>query len=382
MDQVTFAAVVARRLERSSLVPRAAAGELEAVVARLGGVQAQLQASAELQLASRVDGLSQADVRDALWGRRSLAKAWTVRGTLHLHPAAELPLWFAARRAVDPPDDHAGLPAWRDPAGIERPALSGEQVAAVRAAVRDALDGRCLTRAELADAVASHVIPAARERLHSGFSFLLDDLCQGPPRGNQVTFARPDQWLSRAPAIDGQEALREVCRRYVHAFGPVRPTDFAEWFAGRAFKAADARALFDSLGGLTEVDVEGHSGLVLRGDDSFGEAAATVRLVPEYDAYVMGFRERDRLVPDAVRRQIAAHRRGRYEGPAGVRFVLVDGVAAGLWERAKRGRRIEIRVTLSRRLDRARRGELDREAERIGEFLGLTPALEIESVRA
>ena len=49
-----------------------------------------------------------------------------------------------------------------------------------------------------------------------------------------------------------------------------------------------------------------------------------------------------------VRELVAEHGRGRYEGPAGVRFVLVDGIAAGLWEREKRGKRIELQVRLVR----------------------------------
>lgn len=48
--------------------------------------------SAELQLAARVEGIVQADVPAALWERRTLAKAWTLRGTLHIHPADELSL--------------------------------------------------------------------------------------------------------------------------------------------------------------------------------------------------------------------------------------------------------------------------------------------------
>ena len=89
----------------------------------------------------------------------------------------------------------------------------------------------------------------------------------------------------------------------------------------------------------------------------------------------MGFRERDHLVPEEARRQVAAHGRGKYEGPAGVRFLMIDGIAAGLWERKKRGKRIELQVTPSRKLTRAERAELDTEAERIGAFLGSSPCL-------
>jgi hypothetical protein len=78
-----------------------------------------------------------------------------------------------------------------------------------------------------------------------------------------------------------------------------------------------------------------------------------------------------------VRKQIVAQGRGRYEGPAGVRLVVVDGVAAGLWERKKRGKRIELRVTPARKLSRPQRAELEDEAERIGAFTRLEPVLAV-----
>ena len=326
----------------------------------LGGVQAQVQASAELQLAARVEGLAQADVREALWERRTLAKAWTIRGTLHLHAADELALWFAARRAVEEGD--GSLAEWRDPEGAVHPPLTAQEAAEVRGLVWETLDGRSLRRDELVEEVVRRVGPKPRARLASGFAFFLVDLCQGPPQGARVTFVRPDQWLAGWREVEPEDALREVCRRFLHGYGPARPTAFREWFGVR-----DARALFEEVG-----EEVGDGIFVERGDRSFGALERSVRLLPEYDAYVMGFRERDVLVPEKVRALVAAHGRGRFEGPAGVRFVLVDGVAAGLWERARHGRRIEVRVTLARRI---RRGALVDEAERIGAFLGLEPTV-------
>jgi hypothetical protein len=109
------------------------------------------------------------------------------------------------------------------------------------------------------------------------------------------------------------------------------------------------------------------------GDTSFPEPTGSVRLLPEYDAYVMGFRARDVLVPPTVRELVMMRPRGRYEGPAGLRFVLVDGVTAGLWDRLKRGKRIAIHVSHAERLD-----ELRAEVTRIGAFLGLEPDLTID----
>ena len=64
------------------------------------------------------------------------------------------------------------------------------------------------------------------------------------------------------------------------------PTDFREWCGSAAFKVADARALFESLGDdLEEIGVAGRPCFVLAGDGSFpepshrGAAAAGVRRV-------------------------------------------------------------------------------------------------------
>jgi len=342
-----------------------------------GGIHAQVQASAELQLAARVDGITQQDVRDALWERRELVKAWTLRGTLHLHPADELPLWYAAARAVSPAEPQE-MGAWVDPKGELHPALGHGAVQEIRAAVLDVLDGRCLLREELAAQVVQRVGPKARGRLLSGFAFFGGaDLCQGPPQGSKITLARPDQWVEHWEDVDEQQSLNEICRRYLRTYGPATPKDFREWFSSRQFRPADARALFASLQ-LEDVDVEGHTAHVLEGDTSFPEPQQTVRLLPEYDVYVMGFRERDHLVPEEVRLQVAEHGRGKYEGPAGVRFLMIDGVAAGLWERKKRGKRVELQVSPSRTLTRAEGAGIDTEAERIGAFLGLEPVLTVE----
>jgi hypothetical protein len=252
-------------------------------------------------------------------------------------------------------------------------------VKAIRAAVWEALGDRCLLREELVSEVVSRVGPRAEGRLRSGFAFFFDELCQGPPQGSKVTLVRPDRWIDGWAEVDAREALREVCRRYLRTYGPARPSDFREWFASRAFKPTDAQVLFEALGEeLEEIDVEGHDAFVLAGDTEFPEPAPSVRLLPEYDVYVMAFREREHLVPERVREQVAAHGRGRYEGPAGVRFLVADGVAAGLWERTKRGKRVELQVAPATKLTRVQRSQLDGEAERIGAFLGLEATLTVE----
>jgi len=373
----SWAEVRARRVERSHLAERAAADRLLDVVRELGGVQAQVQASAELQLAARVDGATSADVKAALWEERTLVKAWTLRGTLHLHPADELSALHAARRTLEagaPPSPSIVRP-WTDPQGVVHPPLQAAQIAEVEAAVLEVLDGRCLTREEIADEVVRLVGEEPRARLRSGFGFFLGDLCQGPPRGARVTFVRPDQWIDGWSDTDGEAAIRDACRRFLLTNGPARAADFREWFMPGLLSIRAARAVFDSLGDeLEEIEVEGRPSWVIAGDTAFPDPQPVVRLLPEYDAYVLGFRERDQLVPERVK-ELIAQGRGRYEGVTGSQVLLVDGLVAGTWSRRKRGTRIELEVRAARRLTRPQRAELAVEAERIGAFLGLEPQL-------
>jgi len=299
--------------------------------------------SAELAISARVDGITQEDVRAALWEKRSLAKTWTIRGTLHLHPAKELPLWTAATRAVRPP--------WHEQYGLDE--AQGEEVLD---AIGAALEGRCLPREELADEVARRAGEWTRERIGSGWSYIIGSaaavgkLCHGPPQGTKVTFVRTDQWIAWRD-LDPDESLAEVCRRFLTTYGPAGPAQFGEWFG---MKPAQAKTLMEDI----DIPAEPESTL------------GPLRLLPEYDCYVMGFRERAQLVPEKVRERVKTHPKGRFEGIAAVPTVLVDGVVAGLWRRAKRGKKVEITVEPTRRLSANERNQVEAEAERIGAFLG------------
>jgi hypothetical protein len=354
MHSLTWDEVRSRRLAWSHLHERAPMERLVEVVRDVCGIHAQVMGSAELQLAARVEGVTQADVRETLWERRELVKSWTTRGTLHIHPSDELSLWTAARAAVIDEADYV----------VEDFELVDEVVAAIG----EALVGKRLTREELADAVVDRVGPAPREQLASGWGYYLGDaalagvLCFGPPRGQKVTFVRMDEWLGPQQTWEPSEALREVARRYATAYGPVTYREFRSWFSSRRLTPAGARALFE------ELDVPEPEPI---------EPRPSVRLLPEYDVYVMGFREREHLVPPAVREQVAAHGKGRYEGPAGTPFLVIDGICAGIWGRKKRARRIELTITPARKLTQAERAGVEAEAERIGTFLNLEPALSI-----
>ena len=369
---MTWDQVRGRRLARNHLVRPAPAERLVEVARDVCGLQAQLLSAAELGLGLRVEGGTQAGVRAALWERPALVKTWSLRGTLHLHPADELPLWMAAGRAH---------PGWDDavlPGGERWP----EPVGGLTDAIGAALDGCCLSRAELTEAVVALRGEQVREPMMSGWGLLLQPaayrglLCFAPSRGSQVVFARPDQWLGRPWVdLDPAEAMAEVVRRYLRSYGPVRHAELARW---PSVDPPTARRVLASLGTeVVELDVEGQRGWVLAGDADSGwePVRGSVRLLPHYDCYVIGFHPRDRLTrPEAVAR-IRGFRRGRWEGVVALPVLLVDGVVAGLWERAQRSGRVDVRVEPFVRLTAGQRRALEAETGRVGAFYGAEATL-------
>jgi hypothetical protein len=261
-------------------------------------------------------------------------RTWTLRGTIHLHPADELGLFTAAVRARRRDEPPPGLL---------------EAFEAVLA------DGEPRLREELADEVSARVGEWARGPMRSGWGYLIADaaaagiLCHGPPRGAKVTFVHARSWLGGVREWDERDALREVLRRYVRTYGPVRDAHYVG--------APDLEPIRDEL---AEVSIEGERGWILDGDDEFPDPSPSVHLLPQYDAYVLAFREREHLLWGAARELYWDTRwlkRGRYESPVAFRNVLVDGVIAGKWD--------EDGVELAEPLDRRHRELLEAELDRM-----------------
>jgi Winged helix DNA-binding domain len=321
--ELTWSQVHAFRLQRHHLLRRAPRRDLTTVVGAIGGAQAQLMSAAELQIAVRVD-CRVAHVRDALWKDRTLVKTWLMRGTLHLVPAADLPLYAAAMRTK-----------WMTPRAswLRFFQMTERQLADFAELIGSVLTAKPMSREELIAAVSKGRSEQVREWLRSGWGGLLKPaarrglLCFGPSRGTSVTFVRPALWLDSWRDIDPDAALVEMARRYLRAYGPAVRSDFARWW-GPSFAGA-ARAAWAGLANeLVPVSVEGVRAEMLASE--LGALAKvnvgpSVQLLPAFDPYVMGHASRDHLF-DAVHTRKVSRVAGWISA-----VVLANGRVVGTW---------------------------------------------------
>src|SRR3954453_10924356 len=188
----TWDQVAAFRLRRQHLAEPG--DDPVAVADRLVGVHAQIASRAEMAVGARVPGLTAGDVRAAVAERRTLVKAWGVRKPLHLFAPGQLPLVLGALRTSSLYRDAHLKPAW-----LRYHKVTLEEMQAIDAHVGEALDGRALTRDELASQLERITASTAvGEAVRSGWDAVLEpaafrgELGSGLDTGVTVTFVRPD----------------------------------------------------------------------------------------------------------------------------------------------------------------------------------------------
>ena len=357
--------VSARRLERAGLSTPLAAARPAEIARAMCGAHAQIISAAELSIGLRADGITQDEVRAALWDDHSLIKTYGPRGTVHLLPAQDLPMWCGALSATP----------YGTSADPRRELLTPDQAEAVIQGIAVVLENAEMTTDELTVALMDQVgswagdpvMPAfqamwPRWRMAQSTAGVRGALCFGPNRGRYVTYTSPRRWLPGFRPANQLEALGELVRRYLYSYGPAAPQHFARWLAAPNRWAAD---LFDSLGAeLEQVELAGSPAWVNAGDAAAPSAPPEgVRLLPYFDAYVVGGYPREMLYPGrAAERALAGGQAGNFP------VLLVDGVVAGVWNQRRSGKKIDITVEPLAELTPAQQREIDAQVQRIGEI--------------
>lgn len=326
---VSWSSALAWRLERQLLDPIGRRSVAD-VVRRLGGVQAQVASAAELGVRVRRRTSRPGEVERALADGR-LIKTWAMRGALHLVAPDTGPALLSLIAAAKP---------WARPGWDRYFDMNQARWSAYFDTVRLALDGTTLSREELVAAIAATPgLGHLADGLRSGWGTLLKplawsgELCFGPSRGTRVTFRRPADASTEWTGLPAPEDAAPVAvEAYFGAYGPATLEAFGHWMGGGWLRKRALREMVDAHGSsrLVEVDVEGRRAFVLA-EHVDGLAAArpnsAVRLLPNFDAWVLGPGSRDeQVVPTA--RLAAVSRQAGWISP----IVVAGGVVAGIWQ--------------------------------------------------
>jgi len=384
-SSVSWKQVAAFRLARHHLSERAPKKALLSVVRDMGGAQAQLLSAAQISLWARVRDLQIAQIEKALSERR-LVKASCMRRTLFLVPSEHLAVFVrgTARRAEKEirwargkgvPDRviDAAIEAVLDVLDqpLTRPEIAERVSGALGVQIRAYQGGGWGNRRELAAVPVGELTYPVVDLLH--LAGARGVVCYGPKRGSEPTFVRADAWIPGWRDVSREEAEDLLLRWYLRAFGPATAADFALW---TGITLTDAREIWARQeADLTLVNVEGWQAAVFRQDlHDLAQAELErplVRLLPYFDSFLLGHKEREHLAATQHRPNI--YRPQGWIAPV----VLVDGRAVAVWEHVWNGDRLQVKVTKFGSLSRRIAVGIREEARDLGRFLG-TQNLDIQ----
>ena len=341
--------VVRLTVERQGLHRRTGRLEPVAAIERFGPLHASDHRTPYLSLLARVEDFAIADLDRAWLFERRLDRRTSMRGTLHLLPAARLPDTVCSFGPARPEDHRALREAAIPPLEARRFRRAVESILEREgplelSGLKRALPANLRDRATEKTAVGPSVLAVVvRWMTEAGVLALgANPVPQSP--GSPSGWGRAPQAYERFDPVFGplppcrrDQADARLVRWYFEAHGPAAFEDWA-WWTG--FPAARSAAAFERIRSeLDEVAVAGWPERVYlpAGDLERAAPAAeadgpVVRLLPYEDAALKAYRSTRRRFfdPDVGERQ---HTLFGEVLPT----VLVDGTVVGTWSSGARG---------------------------------------------
>jgi hypothetical protein len=335
-----------RRLNRATLARQMLLERSEISIPEavrfLGGLQAQQSNDPYIGLWTRLCGFSHEQLT-ALIVDKTLARATTMRGTLHLHTAEDLVGFRALVQSYL-------MSMWTS--GFRKRFADQDEAAVHREGLKLLKKGPT-TIGAVGKALAEK-FPEAEPLALSMMMQMRETLIQVPPRriwgnGAPPLLLRAEQWMGK---IKPTLSRTDLVRRYLAAYGPASINDMQVWC--RLTKlSVEFKALEKEL-----VVFEGEDGRVLYDlpDAPRPEAdtPAPVRFLPLYDNAYLGYDNRRRMLEESDMKRINLFSDFK---PA----VLIDGVVSAGWVVSRKKRRCAAR---DRALPQAQQGAAPRCGDR------------------
>ena len=355
--------------------------DAESLLAWMGCVQAQDFGQAKWALGMRCGGvglgagirgagvLTEAEV-DAAFNEGRLLRTHVLRPTWHFVLPADIG-WML--RLTGPRVKNFCRPYHRQ-LGIDAAVLKRSK----RIMTRAMAGGVSLTRVELAGLLRAAKMDTSDIRMN----FLLMDaeldglICSGPRKGKQFTYGL---LAERAPGrldLEGDAALAELTRRYFQSRGPATEADFAWWsgmtlgqarrgleMVGKEFERIRVGEMEYWWRPIGEAAMKGPvaAGAAAKGLVAAGAAMKEVVLLPAYDEYAVGYKDRASIVA-------AEHVKKTFHGLKPV--VLVRGQVAGMWKRRVEKGKVVVEVSALSKWSKSTVQGVRREVRRFGAFAG------------
>ena len=328
------------------------------VVECLGAVQSQDYGGGKWALGLRMKGATDAAL-DQAFNKGQILRTHILRPTWHFVAPQDI-RWMLALSA---PRVHAVNGFMYRQQELDREIIQKSYKVLERA-----LQGnKHLTRAELGSAFEKAGIKNAKG-IHLGYFMMSAELdgilCSGTRKGKQFTYALLEERAPKVKVLRQDEALAELTRRYFATRGPATLHDFT-WWSGLTM--AEAREGMEAIKSqFASEEINGKTYWFDSSVSSVKEKSPTAHLLPNYDEFFVGFKDRSAIGDVAKQAGIKS------DDPSFLANVIIlDGQLVGGWKRTLKKNAVLIEFMLITNLTKAQEKAVEKAASQYGEFLQL-----------
>lgn len=324
------------------------------IVSCMVAMQAQEYAMAKWALGLRLPGLKDADVEKA-FNDGKILRTHLMRPTWHFVTPADI-RWLLALTA---PRVNQAIASYYRKYELDEEVFKSSQEVLVQALQ----GGSHLPRTALKDRLGQEGIRT--DTIRMSFIMMRAELdaviCSGPRTGKQFTYALLEERVPKTETLTHDEALVQFTRRYFESRGPATLKDFSYW-SGLTMK--DVRIGMDMVQSrFDKVTVDGETFYFPPGLPPEGKTLQKTFLLPDYDEYIMSYR--DRGILNRPGSAIPLNGQGY---PLSNHFFVIGGQLGGFWEIPGKGRSREIPLSPFACTDPDEKQELDEAVKRYQAF--------------
>jgi hypothetical protein len=228
--------------------------------------------------------------------------------------------------------------------------------------------GKHLTRDEINTALIKNKIEANGLRLsyimmHAELEGIV---CSGKRHGNQFTYALLEEIIGKSKAFNKEEALAELAKRYFQSRGPATVKDFATW-SGLTIKEC-LKAIDIQRSNLQKLVFENNDHYFLPAQIPAKKAMHGIQLLPIYDEYIMGYKDRSAML-EFKNTSAPAH-------PFYFDCVIIDkGRIIGTWKRTIGKKQVELYYHPFKQFTQKQEKAFNNSIKRFGKFNKLQVAV-------
>jgi hypothetical protein len=326
------------------------------LVAWMGAMQAQDYGMAKWAIGLRLPGLGDSDV-EKVFNDGIILRTHVLRPTWHFVMPADIRwmLELTAPRIIP-------LLASNDrKLGLDKNILKRSNDVLAKALQ----GGKQFTRGEVRtllekSKIASNDLRLIHLLMHAELEGII---CSGAKKGKQFTYALLDERAPNAKTMTREEALVELTKRYFTSRGPSTLLDFA-WWSGLLL--ADTKKGIEMAGSDFKKEmVDGKEYFFKSLSFLKKEISEAAYLLPNYDEYMIGYKERTATLNERHTAKLAIGRNTIFSNS-----ILINGKIEGIWQRAIKNNSVTIQTNAFSPLSKAKQRALVKAAKTYAKFLG------------